>query len=179
MLVSESEGSYCLLGLVQGKVKTPEYIAQRIRAFMKDSYELVKNISDEEFQSHVNSLYVGESKKDENLNETVQRNWSQIDNDRYRFDQREKNCGILKECKKEEFIQFFEKYLKNEVAIVDSEFVSELHYEENEKIMKETQITEDDNVKKRVICDNVDDFKECNYLFPIETNPLYKCNMKE
>ena len=68
LLVTESAGSYCLLGLVQSGTKIPEFCSERIRKFIKESYQLVKEINEEEFKSHVNSLIVLEKKKDENLN---------------------------------------------------------------------------------------------------------------
>jgi secreted Zn-dependent insulinase-like peptidase len=174
LLMTESSGSYCLLGLVQSNSKTPEFCAKRIRKFIKDSFELVKNISDDEFKLHVNSRLVLESKKDENLNEEFLRNWSEISEDRYKFDKKEKNCEILNNANKEEFIKFYEKYFINEVAILDSEFLCEAHYEQNEKDMKEVQIMEDEKIIKRIICDDVDDFKACNKLFPIYNNSLFK-----
>ena len=173
LLMTESTGSYCLLGLVQSNSKTPEFSAKRIRKFIKDSFELVKNISDDDFKLQVNSRLVLESKKDENLKDNVTSNWSEINEDRYKFDKKEKNCEILNNCNKEELIKFYEKYFINEVAILDCEFLCEAHYEENEKNMKEAQIMEDEKIIKRVICDNVDDFKACNYLFPIYNNSLF------
>jgi len=173
LLVTQSSGSYCLLGLVQSNSKTPEFCAERVRAFIKESFKKVKEITDEEFKSHVNSKIVLEKKKDDNLNEAFLRNWGEINENTYKFDKKEKNVKILEKCTKEEFIKFYEKYLINEICILDCEFVCEAHYEENEKLMKETEISEDENIKKRVICDTIDDFKACNSLFPIYNNPLF------
>jgi insulysin len=173
LLMSESSHSYCLLGLVQSNTKLPEFSAERVRRFMKEGLQLVKDISDKEFESHVNSRYVLESKKDDNLNECFLRNWGEISDNRNKFDRKEKFCEILKNCTKEEFIKFYEKYFINEVSVLDSEFLCEAHYEENEKMMKEMKILEDEKFKKRVICDTIDDFKACNTLFPIYNNSLY------
>ena len=63
LLMTENSGCYCLQGLVQCNLKTPEFCAKRIRKFIKDSFELVKNISDDDFKLHVNSRLVLESKK--------------------------------------------------------------------------------------------------------------------
>jgi len=41
------------------------------------------------------------------------------------------------------------------------------------KNMKEVQILEDEKIVKRVFCDNVEDFKACNSLFPVYNNALY------
>ena len=173
LLISESSNSYCLLGLVQSNSKTPEFCSKRIRKFIKESFELIKNISDSDFKMHVNARLIDESKKDDNLNESFKRNWSEISENTYKFDKREKNCELLNKCTKEELIKFYEKYFINEVAILDNEFLCEAHYEENEKNMKEAQILEDEKIVKRVFCDNVEDFKACNSLFPNYNNALY------
>ena len=169
----EAEGYYGMANVLQSNSKTPEFCAERVRAFIKDSFKKVKEITDEEFKSHVNSKIVLEKKKDDNLNEAFLRNWGEINENTYKFDKKEKNVEILEKCTKEEFIKFYEKYLINEVCILDCEFVCEAHYEENEKLMKETKISEDEKIIKRVICDNIDDFKDCNSLFPIYNNPLF------
>ena len=70
-------------------------------------------------------------------------------------------------------IKFYEKYFINEASVLDSEFLCEAHYEENEKMMKEIKILEDEKFKKRIICDKIDDFKACNTLYPIYNNSLY------
>ena len=38
--------------------------------------------------------------------------------------------------------------------------------------MKEAKI-DNENIKKRVICDEIDDFKACNRLFPVYNNSLF------
>ena len=173
LLMSESSGSYCLIGIVQSNSKVPEFCAERVRSFIKEGFQKVKDISDKEFNSHVNSRLVLESKKDDNLNESVLRNWKEISDDTYIFDRKEKNCEILKKCTKEELIKFYEKYFMNEPSVLDSEFLCESHYEENEKLMKEPKMLEKEKFKKRVVCDKIDDFKACNTLFPIYNNSLY------
>ena len=173
LLMTESSKAYCLVGIVQSNSKTPEFCAERVRRFIKESFQLVKNISDDEFKSNVNSRLVLESKKDDNLNECFLRNWSEIAEETYKFDRKEKNCQILNNSTKEEFIKFYEKYFINEVSILDSEFLCEKHYEENEKNMKEAKILENEKIIKRVICDSIDDFKACNKLFEIFNNALF------
>ena len=82
----------------------------------------------------------------------------------------------MKECNREDFIKFYEKYFVNEVAILDSELVCNSHYEQNEKDLKETKILEGENIKKRIICDTIEDFKACNKLGVIYNNPVFKSN---
>ena len=70
----------------------------------------------------------------------------------------------------------FEKYFIKEKAIVDSEYLCETHYEQNEKDLKENKNSEDENIIKRIICDTQDDFKACNYLGKIYNNPVFMLN---
>jgi secreted Zn-dependent insulinase-like peptidase len=173
-LVSVTGKVYFQLFIVQSSSYTPEYCAGRVRNFIKELTQKIKSISDEEFKEHVNSLYVIDSKKDYNLNEAVIRNWEEIKENTYVFDRKEKSCNILKnECNKEEFIKFFEKYFVDEPAILDSELLCNSHYEENEKIMKETKIEDNGKIENRIICDSIIDFKEINELYPIYNNSLF------
>ena len=162
---------YTIINIVQSNSKTPEFCAARIRNFYKESYEKVKNISDEEFKTHVNSFILKASQKDDTLMEVFTRNYKEIINDTYNFDRVEKIIENLNKCNKEEFIKFFEKYFINEVAILDIEYLSEEHYEQNEKDLKEAKILEGENIKKRVYFDNIEDFKAFNCLGVVFNNP--------
>ena len=173
LVLSESAGAYCLLAVVQSNSKIPEVCSERVRRFIKESFQKIKDISDSEFKKYIDSRLVTENKKDTNLNESFLRNWDEICKNRYKFDIKEKNCEILKNCTKTEFIEFYEKYLINEPCVLDSEFLCEAHYEENEKMMKENKILGDEKFEKRVICDEIEDFRACNELFPIYDNALY------
>ena len=168
-----SYGYYCLINLIQSNSKTPEYCASRVRNFYKESYQKIKNITEEEFKQYLNARINVFNKKDFSLEELFARNWGEINRDTYEFDYREKAKEYLEQCTKEEFIKFYEKYFINEVAILDNEYLSEGHYEQNEKEMKETTILEGENIKKRIICDTIDDFKACNKIGVVYNNPLY------
>ena len=174
--VAQFYGNHCFLNIVQSNSKTPEYCASRVRNFYKESYQKVKDITDEEFKTLVDSRISLLSQKDDNLSEEFVRNWSELNNNTYIFDRVEKSIAHLKQCNKEELIQFYEKYCIKDVAILDSEFLCEQHYEENEKDLKETKILEGENIIKRIICDNLDDFKACNCLGFVDNNPLFMLN---
>ena len=173
MFCIEAEGYFGIANVVQSNSKTPEYCASRVRNFYKVAQELVKNISEEEFQSHLN-VQIGEAnKKDSNLPQVFMRNWAEISNNTYKFDRKEKLKENLTKCNREGFIKFFEKYFVNEVAILNSEVICNAHYEQNEKELKETKILEGENIKKRIICDSVEDYKACNTLGVIHHNPVF------
>ena len=134
----------------------------------------MKEITEEEFQKHVNARIANLNEKDEGLNGQFLRNWCVISDNTYEFDYLEKSLENVKQCNREEFIKFYEKYFINEVAILDSELLCEAHYEQNEKELKEAKILEGENIKKRIICETIDDFKACNCLGVIYDNPVFK-----
>ena len=145
-----------------------------MRNFYKESYQKIKEITEEEFQKYVNALIADLSEKDDDLSDEFLRNWSLIDDNTYEFDYIEKVLENLKNVNREEFIKFYEKYFINEVAILDSEIVCEAHYEQNEKDLKEAKILEGENIKKRIICETMDDFRACNCLGVKCDNPVFK-----
>ena len=173
------DGYLGLLNIIQSNSKTPEFCASRVRNFYKESYQKVKEITEEEFQKHVNARIANLNEKDEGLNGQFLRNWCVISDNTYEFDYLEKSLENVKQCNREEFIKFYEKYFINEVAILDSELLCEAHYEQNEKELKEAKILEGENIKKRIICETIDDFKACNCLGVICDNPLFKKYNKE
>ena len=124
----------------------------------------------------VNSQLIIVTKKDDNLSNVFLRNWNEINRDTYKFDYRERAKEYLEQCNKEEFIKLYEKYFINEVAIVDSEFVCDEHYEQNEKDLQENKNLQSENIKKRIVCDTLEDFTSCNILGVVYNNPLFMAN---
>ena len=176
LLTTEASGYFAFANIVQSNSKTPEFCAGRVRNFYKENYEKAKNISEEEFKLLVNSQLIIVTKKDDNLSNVFLRNWNEINRDTYKFDYRERAKEYLEQCNKEEFIKIYEKYFINEVAIVDSEFVCEDHYEQNEKDLQENKNLQSENIKKRIVCDSLEDFTACNILGVVYNNPLFMAN---
>ena len=176
LLTIEALGYFAFVNVIQSNSKTPEFCAERVRNFYKESYQKIKNISEEEFKLLVNTRIKLITKSDDNLNESFMRNWEEINKGTYDFDIKEKGKENLDKCNKDEFIKFYEKYFINEVAIVDSEYLCDDHYEQNEKDLKEIKILEGENIKKRIVCDTIEDYKACNALGVIYSNPLFMAN---
>ena len=139
-----------IVGIIQSSVKSPEYCSSRIRNFFKEKEKDIKGINDEEFKSLVKSRLVNETKKDRDLKEQFDRNWTEISLERFKFNIKEENAELLQKCTKEGFIKFYEKYFINEIRKLDIEYVCEAHNEENEKNIAE-EVVEDRsaNIKKR------------------------------
>ena len=176
LLTIDNLGYFAFANIIQSNSKTPEFCAGRVRNFYKENYQKIKNISEEEFKLLVNTRIKFVTRSDDNLNESFTRNWGEIDKNTYNFNMNEKAKENLDKCNKDEFIKFYEKYFVNEVAIVDSEYLCDDHYEQNEKDLKEIEILEGENIKKRIVCDSVEDYKACNTLGVIYNNPLFMAN---
>ena len=164
---------YHLVGIVQSSVKDPEYISGRIRNFYKEKEADIKNISDEDFNSHVKSLIIEAKRKDINLKEQFKRNWNEITLKRFKFNIKEENAEFLEKCTKEGFINFYEEVIKKNMKRLDVEYVCEKHWEENEKKLKE-EITGCDSIKKRIVFDKISDFQDSNRLYPNMNNAYYR-----
>ena len=158
-----------LIGIIQSSVKDPEFCSSRIRNFFTKMEKKIKEISDEDFNSHLKNRIVNESKKDRDLEEQFDRNWTEITQERFKFNVKEENVEYLKKCNKEGFIQFYEKYFVKELKKLDVEYVCESHIKENEEKIKE-QCNDNSNIKKRIGFDNISDFHACNRLYPSVSN---------
>ena len=161
------------MGIVQSCNKDPEFCSSRVRNFFKEKEKEVKEISDEEFNTYVKSRLALLTKKDRNLEEQFDRNWTQITLEKFKFNIKKENEEFLKKCNKEGFIKFFEKYFVNEVKKLDIEYVCEAHFEENEKKIKE-QCNDSPNIKKRISFEKISDFHSCNALYPCVSNSYYR-----
>ena len=168
---------YCgMQNIIESNSYTPEFCAERVRNFYKEIYQTIKNKTEEEFQMYAKDLFNSLDEKDKDLFVVFERNWDKIKKNTYDFDKDERKKENLKKCNKEGFIKFFEKYFINEVAISDCEYLCDAHYEQNEKDLKEPKISEEGNIKKRIICDSIEDFQACNELGFVCNNPVFRSN---
>ena len=165
---------YHLVFIIQSKIKEPEYCNERIKNFFNEKEKEIKEISDEEFNTIVKSLLVEETRKDIDLNEQFERNWEEIAIERFKFNVKEENAEYLKKCNKEGLINFYEKYFMNEAKILDVQYVCEKHWEANEKKLKENKNYFGGNNNNRIIIDKIEDFHDCNWLYPCCDNNYYR-----
>ena len=173
MIKFEAVEVYHLIGLVQSSVKNPEYVSGRIRNFYKEKENDIKNITEEDFNSHVKSLLVEAKRKDINLKEQFKRNWDEIVLNRFKFNIKEEDAENLNKCTKEGFINFYEEKVKKNMKRLDVEYVCEKHWEENEQKLKE-EITDCESIKKRIVFDKISDFQDCNGIYPSVASVYYR-----
>lgn len=88
-----------------------EYIDERIEVFRSELLNIIRKTSDSEFEQYKESIVKIKLTDDNNLNDEVCRNWTEITTDEYAFDRITKEVECLKNITKSEFIDFYEKHL--------------------------------------------------------------------
>ena len=78
--------------------------------FVKEKLEV---LSDEEFKKTIMTLVKEKCKADVTLSHEFYRNWIEIEDKEYIFDRKQREIQFLKECDKNEMIQFVSKLITN------------------------------------------------------------------
>ena len=110
---------------------------------------------------YVNSSILALKKKDTNLSQEVSRNFDEIIQHSYLFNRREIEIELLEKCNKEELKKIFNYYFFENIKLLKLEYISDVHKEENENMLKEKE-----NDKKEVILDSIYNFQDMNNLYP-------------
>merc|ERR1719150_772214 len=91
---------------------TVEHVDNRIEAFLEWFIkEKLEPLSDEEFNLAIMTLIKKKSQADVKLSDEFYRNWSEITTREYIFDRKQREIQMLKECDKNEMIEFVSKLL--------------------------------------------------------------------
>ncbi len=146
---------------VQSNVQTPEFIITRVHNFLLEMKNYFDNISDEDFNSYVNSSILNLKKKDTNLLQEVSRNKDEIQQHSYLFNRREIEIELLEKCNKDELKKFFNYYFIDNIKLLNLEYISQVHKDENEKLLKDKE-----NNKNEIILDSISKFQDYNELYP-------------
>ena len=108
--VFNSQG-ICLLA--QSNVKSPKEISHLNKIFLKEHYQYINKIKDEEFNQHRESIQKELERKDNSLNEEFERNANEIERNEFLFDRREKEGAVIKRINKEDIRTMFSKVFIN------------------------------------------------------------------
>merc|ERR1711935_45218 len=82
--------------LIQSPQKSSEYCSGAINKHLLEKREVIKNISDEDFEQQKSAVHTLLAEKDMNLNQENARIWGEICQHTYTFDRQEKSLEILK-----------------------------------------------------------------------------------
>jgi insulysin len=158
-----NEGLMCL---VQSAVKSAEYIWQKIKEFFEDAEKSMSELTDELFNTHVNSVIVEKKQKDITLADEVYRNAHEIKKKQFVFDRREQHVKVLEQLKKQEVIEFYDNHFVKNLRRLDVEIIAANHIEENAKFQEENAQICQQNELKRLVVKSIADFKRRNSLYP-------------
>lgn len=97
--------------LVQSE-RSSEYLEYRIDEFLSKFGRYVnQELTDENFEKFKQALIDAKLQKIKHLSEETNRLWNAITDGYYEFDARQKHASLLEKISKEEFIDFFNKYV--------------------------------------------------------------------
>ncbi|XP_022766679.1 insulin-degrading enzyme-like 1, peroxisomal isoform X2 [Durio zibethinus] len=110
--LSNNLGILGLQFLIQSTTKSPRDIDLRVEAFLKMFENKIYEMSNDEFKNNVNALIDKNMERHKNLREESNYYWGEIFSDILRFDRKEGEVEILRQLTQQEFIDFFDEYIK-------------------------------------------------------------------
>jgi len=106
--VRRSKGVQGLRVIVQSS-KTPEYVENRIEAFLMNVNNIINDMSEEEFSKHVNALATKRLERPKRLAQQNSKYWSEIISSFYNFDRDAVEVAFLKSLTKDDLFKFYKK----------------------------------------------------------------------
>ncbi|TAQ87722.1 hypothetical protein B7494_g3941 [Chlorociboria aeruginascens] len=91
--------------------KTPDYLESRIDSFLVGYTEILKEMSDSEFEGHKRSVIAKRLEKLKNLDQESGRLWSHIDNEFLDFELVHHDAAQIKALTKADMIEYFSHYI--------------------------------------------------------------------
>ncbi|WRX24861.1 hypothetical protein QQP08_017348 [Theobroma cacao] len=105
-------GIHGVVFLIQSTVKNPRDIDSRVEAFLEMFENKINEMINDEFRRNVNALIDMKLEKHKNLREESGFYWREIINGTLKFDRREAEVEVLRQVTQQEFIDFFNEYIK-------------------------------------------------------------------
>lgn len=114
---------------------TADYVDERIENFRHILMAAIENMSDDDFRAIKATLARNKLSAFNDLDEEVQRNWSEIDTNQYRFDRQHKEVEYLATITKNQLLEFYRMhYGQNErklsIQIIGNVQINETHIEQ-------------------------------------------------
>ena len=137
--------------IVQSNVKSPAVVDRRIEGFLQKLRQLVVDMDDEEWASHIAAVVKAKTEPDKRLSQEIDRAWSEIVSKpaNVSFNRRHIHARAVQTITKAELITFFDNYIaagapqRSKLAIhtVSAKFAAE--YESNPEGNEENEGTQD------------------------------------
>ncbi|KAI9726090.1 MAG: Insulinase (Peptidase M16) [Chrysothrix sp. TS-e1954] len=96
--------------LIQSE-RTPDYLEQRVDAFLSKFGNDLAKMTQEEFESHKRSLINRRLEKLENLGQESNRFWSHISDEFFRFEEADEDVELTRPLTKEDMMEFYDTFI--------------------------------------------------------------------
>ncbi len=137
--------------IVQSNVQSPAVVDRRIEGFLTQLRQLVVDMDDEEWSSHIAAVVTAKTEPDKRLSQEIDRAWQEIVSKpaNVSFNRRHIHAAAVQTVTKAELISFFDHYIaagapqRSKLAIhtVSAKFAAE--YERNPEGNEETEDIDD------------------------------------
>ncbi|XP_054168721.1 insulin-degrading enzyme-like [Oppia nitens] len=148
----------------------PQYLNERIEAFIAYAENYIKDMKSEEFEAEKQSLITHKLEKPKQLLEYSKRLWNEIDSKQYNFNRDEIEVNALTKLTKDDIMTFFRKHLFYEspnrkkllVSIINPNTVNIVKYNGS----KDSQLTTPE-LKESIKIENVSHFRNGMALYQL------------
>lgn len=154
--------------------RPPQYVDDRVEAFLHHMETVIRNMSQEEYDKHVGALATKRMEKTKKINEQNMKYWSEIISNTYNFDRDEIEVACLKTIKKDDLIMFFKDFVA--ISAPHRHKLSIHILPSSEELNTNTLSPEDNgadllpvppNVPKPCVVEDIADFKRHMGLYPL------------
>jgi insulysin len=91
--------------------RTSEYLESRIDSFLQAQATAIREMTNENFESHKRSVVVKRLEKLKNLDQETGRHWAQISNEYYDFEAAQEDAAQVEKLTQAEMIDFYERFI--------------------------------------------------------------------
>lgn len=99
--------------IIQSSTATASYLASRVEAFLPQLRKRLAELTQEEFEGHVEELAKAKLESPKRLRDIAVRDWKEIDDGTLKFNREEEEVAALRRLSRDELVQFFDHYVVN------------------------------------------------------------------
>ncbi|XP_065058104.1 insulin-degrading enzyme-like [Rhopilema esculentum] len=172
--VRRANGVQGLRFIIQSE-KNPAILDERIEAFLSNAKEIVQNLTDKEFQNHVNALIMKKLEEPKKLSDECSKYWNEITTKEYNFRRPIMEAEELRKIEKHDVVNFYESLLSSTAP--QRHKISVYILGNGSKEHKNVQEAEEPQTGPEYITD-VLSFKSSLPLFPVLRSTKTHCKTK-
>lgn len=151
--------------------KHPSHVEERIEVFIESMDKVIANMTDQEFEKHKEALASKKLEKPKRLTAQYNKYLNEITLQQYHFERSNMEVAFLKAITKQQFYEFFQKYIKRSGDARHTLFIHVLSTAEGNTDRESTDNTITDSTsdtsKGRHVIKELSSFKAGKELYPI------------